>query len=182
MDQPDLFDLERLANGVRARADGRGDGWANAHREQLWPDAYMQDLDGYFGLLTFAGNAGDRLFLEYVPDRDRAPDQAREFAVVAVFDRKRSRHAAFAPRSALSRGFYAWLCRVIGTRQPVRPRFFYVTGAERPPWILHEVDVETEEPTGAPALIRSTETDWKSVWCGVGLRDARDVLARWLRA
>ena len=60
---------ERHSNGVKVRADGCGDAWAQAHRK-LGPTFNMQDIDALFGIMAFGQNTGDKLFLEYVPDND----------------------------------------------------------------------------------------------------------------
>jgi len=86
---------ERHSNGVRVRADGCGDAWAQAHRK-LGPTFNMQDIDALFGIMAFGQNTGDKLFLEYVPDDYRNRGKAvRDFRVIAMFDRKSSRQATF---------------------------------------------------------------------------------------
>jgi len=86
---------ERHSNGVKVRADGCGDAWAKAHR-RLGPTFNMQDIDALFGIMAFGQNTGDKLFLEYVPDDYQNRGKAvRDFRVIAMFDRKSSRQAAF---------------------------------------------------------------------------------------
>lgn len=171
---------ERRENGVRARTDGRGDGWAEAHRE-LGPQNYMQDVDGFFGMLAFAQNSAERLFVEFTADAfGNRGAIARRFAVIALFDRKRSIDAVRGEQTALSAQFYRWLCREVGTRQPKRPRFFYVVGSDAPPWTMLEVDIDTGERTELPRIIR--RPDMRDIWNAIGLSALRAELAAWLLA
>ena len=157
---------------TRPRLDGRGDGWANGHRNALGNESYLQDIDGYFGMLGFTANTGDRLFLEYVPDSYKNRESAiREFGLVAMFDRKRDLQAMHSPKVVLSKAVYLWFCRKIGLSQPVMPRFFYVLGtAEHGPWTLVECDIWTGNEIREFTL---TENFWKSIWDKIGLEEAR---------
>ena len=92
----------RDSRGVRIRADGKGDGWARAHR-QLGATFNMTDFDGLMGLVAFAANTGEKLFMEYVPDNYRNRlNLIRQFAIVAMFDRKASREYAFSEANRVS--------------------------------------------------------------------------------
>lgn len=164
---------ERMENGVKVRADGRGDAWANEHREALGNNIYLQDLDALFGQMAFAQNTGDRLFLEYVPDDySNRQNVVRKFQVVGMFDRKASLATATSKHNTVSTAFYLWLCRIIGEQQDVKPRFFYVFG-KTAPWSMLELDIETGSEVGEPFTIN----DWRSLWSQLGLTEARRTLA-----
>lgn len=177
-----MSDSERLDNGVRKRADGKGDGWANAHRDVLGTKFLMQDVDGYFGFLVYGDNTGERLFLEYVPD-DYAnrTKPVRSFAIVAMFDRKTTMDAATSEENALSRAFYLWLCRTIGRAQPAekQPRFYFVVGGQQPPWDMLELDILTGERIGD--IVHLANADWPHIWETLGLAPLRRSLLAWLQ-
>lgn len=164
--------------GVKIRADGQGDGWANQHRE-LGQTFNMQDLDGFFGLYVFAKNSANSLFLEYAPDRIENREKViRRFAVVALFDRKKTEDAALSDMNIVSTAFYLWTCRQIGDRQPIAPRFFYVIGDDNPPWTMIELNIASGERLGCYLL---TGYNWRDVWEVAGLRKIRDELRRWVQ-
>ena len=175
---PDEYSTPRNDQGVKKRVDGKGDPWAKAHRDELGKRFVMSDMDGYFGHFGFAANTGDRLFMEYVPDEWRNHDRLiRQFAVVAMFDRKTTEAWAFHSENMLSRAFYLWLCRTLGGLQPVPPRFFYIVGTDAPPWQMIELDIETGRVAGRHNL---PTKDWKPLWEAVGLTDMRRSLERLL--
>jgi hypothetical protein len=167
---------ERQDNGVRARHDGLGDPWADQHRKALGKKFYLQDIDGYFGFVAFCGNTGDKLFMEHQPDDYANKDNsAREFAVVALFDRKQTEHAV--TESRLSSNFYRWLCRSLQQRQPVGPRFFYVVGGSAPPWTMLEMNVTDGREIGRHTL---NSMNWREIWETTGLAEERRLLRQWL--
>jgi len=171
---------DRLDNGVRRRMDNLGDGWAAQHRETM-RDAYMQDIDCIFGASFFGANTGERLFEEYVPDNRKNIGQSiRRFAVVAMFDRKKTEAAAFSEIGSvvLSRAFYLWQCRILSQIQPRPVRFFYVIGENEPPWIMKELSTETAEVIGD--TITLGRTDWNAIWKAIGLQEERRILREWL--
>lgn len=170
-------------HGVKRRMDKRGDAWATAHR--CLPTIHMMDLDGIFGHMVFASNTGNRLFMEYVPDKYKnRGSRIRRFALVSLFDRKRTFEAATAYDNSVSLAFYLFLCRVFAY-QPVRPRFFIVVGSEiYPPWSMHEVNIDTGNLTEEPcAVLPSNERPlWEAVWDKVGLFAARRQLQSWIES
>lgn len=170
--------IGRLGNGVRRRMDGRGDGWANAHREELGSRYYLQDVDGVFGLEVWGANTGERLFMEYEPDNwEHRQDWVRRFAIVALFDRKVSLDRALSEHNRVSAAFYMWLCRELGARQPQQPRFFFVVGGQSPPWDLVEMDTQTGNVLSTHQLAGA---DFRQVWQRIGLLSLRQELARWI--
>lgn len=172
---------ETVQAGVKPRYDGGGDAWALAHRN-LGPEFHMHDLDGVFGQLVFSQRTGDRLFLEYVPDNYvNHVKRTREFALVAMFDRKRDRSAALGEPNALSTAFYLWICRKLSMEQPVPAKFFYVIGGQTPPWTMVEVDTATGSVTGREAVIHGTSHDeMMAVWEALGLVELRKSLRAWI--
>ena len=180
---PETFDhTPRNDGGVKYRLDGGGDAWGNAHRDGLGREFYLQDIDAAFGIVVFGQNTSDRLFLEYVPDNFvNRENVIRRFAVVAMFDRKTNREAAFARHSVLSRAFYLWQCRLFESQQPVAPRFFVVVGAQQPPWVMLEIDINNGAQTGAPTSIHGGAADWRYVWDTLGLTSLRNELVGWIQ-
>lgn len=171
---------ERMANGVLERTDGKGDPWSNAHRDALGRPFYMADIDGYFGFVAFAGNTGEKLFLEYEPDSIGNKDSTmRHFAIVAMFDRKSSEGAAFSGKNSLGSNFYRFICRTFASFQPVGPRFFFVIGGDVPPWTMIELNLRSGREIGRCILSGS---NWSEVWIATGLARERDVLQRWIRS
>jgi hypothetical protein len=170
------YTRERLSNGVVVRADNKGDSWARTHRQALSNGFYMQDVDGYCGLVGFAGNTGEKLFQEYEPFYNTK----REFedcAMVAFFDRKRTEDAAKSKEiSGQSRAFYLWQCRAFAQLQPIAPKFFYVIGYDEPPWTLIELDITTAAEVSRHKL---DGMDWNLVWHEVGLVEIRQTLKKW---
>ena len=168
---------ERDENGVRVRADGKGDGWAKAHRS-LGQTFNMTDFDGVMGLVAYASNTGDKLFMEYVPDNyANRFKRIRQFAYVAMFDRKTTRACAFGDANTVSLSVQLDHCRRLGQTQPHDPKFFFVVGRDAPPWELIELDIQTGEECGARTL---ASLDTRAVWEVVGLVDLRDALRRWI--
>lgn len=158
---------------VRKRMDGRGDAWALAHREGLGPCFNMNDLDTVIGFMAYGINSSETLFAEYVPDAyANKGKMVRRFAVVALFDRKRSERAITA--SDVSTSFYLYLSRALGTQQPKPPRFFYVIGGDLPPWSMREVDINTGNLASSIVTIKSLENqEWLAVWDRLGLLNLR---------
>lgn len=174
--------MNYLENGVKARNDGKGDAWADSHRT-LGRDFYMSDIDALFGTLVFGQNTAERLFMEYVPDHYTKRDaQTRDFAVVALFDRKRTREAAFDRFSKLSKDFYLWLCRLIASAQPNPPRFFYVIGGDKPPWEMIEIEIKSGKNLGERATVDGTPDGWRNAWLNLGLLGLRSELKRWIES
>lgn len=173
----------RMDNGVKARADGAGDAWAQSHRT-LGRDFHMHDIDVLFGLVAFGQNTGERLFLEYVPDNyQNRTSVIRKFAAVAMFDRKASTKAAFSQQNALSTAQYLWQCRTLGEggNQPLMPKFFFVIGKQTPPWEMIEIDIYTGERTGVEELIfMKSQAEWQRVWDALGLTSLRNELRQWV--
>ena len=168
---------QRDSNGVRVRVDGKGDAWAQAHR-QLGGTFNMTDFDAVMGVQAFAANTGERLFLEYVPDNyENRLNMIREYASVAMFDRKASREYAFSRDNRVSLSWHLDHCRKLAQTQPVAPKFFLVIGRDQPPWQLIELDITTGEIVAEHTL---TNMDWKTVWQQAGLTDLRNELRRWV--
>lgn len=166
---------ERHENHVRIRRDGHGDAWANAHRTSLSNKYFLHDIDAVFGLEVFGANTGDRLFLEYEPDHYNNREKSiREFAAIALFDRKASKAAAFSPSNRLSLGLYLWQCRSYAKSQPIAPRFFFVIGQDKPPWLMIEIDIQTAEPIGHEVSVDSAR--FSAVWDALGLTELRNHL------
>jgi len=164
-------------NNVRVRADGKGDAWANMHRDELGNMFHMHDVDGLMGTLAFAKNTGDRLFVEYEPDSYLNRDKVlRRFGIVALFDRKQTDNAAFSKANVLSTAFYLYICRVFAEVQNVPPKFFYVIGHDRPPWRMVELDINTGEQAHEETL---TGMNWRDVWRAIGLIELREQVKRW---
>lgn len=169
---------QRDRNGVRYRADGKGDAWAIAHRS-LGTGHQMHDVDALFGCHAFGMNTGEKLFLEYEPDHyENRSKVIRNFAVVAMFDRKTSEVAAFSSENRLSRALYLWQCRTFATRQSVQPKFFIVVGNQMPPWKMIELDIWTGERTGDPTLVNAQ--NFAEVWDALGLSGLRLELRKWI--
>jgi hypothetical protein len=169
----------RLANGVRIRVDGQGDPWANAHREALGNKFYLQDIDALFGMEVFGANTGDRLFLEYEPDSyENKANVIREFAMVAMFDRKSTLPWARSPQCCLSRGVYLWMCRALRAQQPKAPKFFLVVGRDSPPWQMVEIDIDTGDEINEPMSIDADS--FQRVWQQLGLTQLRKDLRRFV--
>jgi len=170
----------RNAQGVKERLDEQGDAWANQHRKSTPRDYYLQDVDAMFGAVFFGHNTGEKVFLEYVPDNYKnRTSKVRSFALVAMFDRKASRWAAFSNYNTVSCALYLWLCRVIGQSQPKQPRFFYVIGGDTPPWTMIEINIETGQEMGQE--VRLDSADWTTVWNSLGLTSLRNELARFVQ-
>ena len=171
-----LFDQSpRMTNGVKIRRDGGGDSWALRHREELGNYFYMQDLDFMMGMVSFAQNTEDSLFVEFVPDNYRNVDNiVRNFGVVGMFDRKQSFDACNSSRNMLSKSFYMHLCRSIAQTQAEPPKFLYVAGGDSPPWQLREVDILTGQWAGDPVTV--SDGDWSEAWRKLGLLELRNKL------
>ena len=140
---------------------------------------FMQDLDAMFGSVVFGHNTGDRLFLEYVPDNyENRTSMIREFALIAMFDRKSNEQCAYNTRNILSRAFYLWTCRTLSAKQPIPARFFYCFGGQEPPWRLVELDINTGFNTRNSVVLDGK--NWLEVWQQLGLSQLRSDLAKWL--
>lgn len=166
---------------VKPRYDGKGDGWANAHRD-LGPTFNMNDADALMGVVSFAWNTGERLFIEDVPDNYiNRYSSIREFAYVALFDRKTNLDFALSNENAVSRAMYLHLCRIISAYQPLPPRFFFVIGGQCPPWEMHEIAIDSSEPKGDAIILPCRDGSiWRSVWETCGLKSLRDELRKWI--
>jgi len=169
---------QRDGNGVRRRVDGQGDGWAKAHRDGLGATFNMNDVDGLIGMVGFAANTGDRLFMEYVPNNyaNRAR-LIRSFATVGLFDRKSSRDYALSQSNRVALSWYLDLCRRLGQTQPIPPKFFLVIGRDQPPWEMIELDIRTGDIAAEHTL---TDMNWKEIWQQAGLVALRNELRRWI--
>lgn len=163
---------ERNESGVRVRRDGKGDEWANLHRDKLETFALMQDLDAIMGHISFAKNTTDQLFVEYVPDRwENRHSFIREFATVAMFDRKSSRSCL--ESASVSAAYQLHLCRVIREYQQEPPMFFFVI-PHREGFEMVRVHLETAEEIGAYVLPKNGE--WREIWQQAGLISLRNKL------
>lgn len=168
----------RAENGVRHRVDGGGDAWAAVHRD-LGTRFLMQDVDALFGCSVFGSNTGDRLFLEHVPDAYKhRNNEIRNFAVVAMFDRKTTFENAFSKNNLLSFGLYLWQCRTFASKQPIAPKFFFVIGGQEPPWAMQEINITTGDVINQPIEVDAQSFD--VVWQTLGLKDMRNELRRWV--
>jgi hypothetical protein len=170
---------------VKRRKDGRGDGWAAAHR-LLHEDRnakgikrigfHMEDIDQMFGSETaFSVNCADRLFCEYQPldGHENRYKIIRDHALVALFDRKLTAAAAAHADNYLSLSLYLKICR-LGDVQLRAPRFFFCIGGHDPPWILSERNIWTGEKCGRDVIIETREgAHWRRIWDEIGLTDQR---------
>lgn len=177
MNVSDLFPKTiptRLSNGVRARADGKGDLWGLLHRTELDNENhkfYMNDFDGLIGQLGFVVNGQERMFCEYcIADSKPHMPSKKQFATVALFDRKKSVNALDV--SAVSRAYYCDVCRKLGQAQVRPPKFFYVIGLKSP-WEMSEVCITTEQITSTSIV---HDGDWMQFWRASGLIELRELL------
>lgn len=165
--------------GVRRRMQGGGDAWAHWHRENVPIQCWMTDFDCVVGTVYFARNYEDALFAEIAGDPH--PEKLRrEFAVVAVFERKATEEAAFSPKAVVSCAFQLHFCRVYANWQPSKfpPRFFFVIGGDSAPWTMIELDIWTGERVGVPLKIKNGNGE--QIWRSLGLLDLRKDLDEWL--
>ena len=169
---------EYTDRGVRRRVLLGGDAWAQWHRDHVPISCWMVDLDCVVGTVYFARNYENALFAEIACDQHREKLR-REFAIVAVFERKATEDAAFAPQAVVSCAFQLHLCRVYANWQPSKfpPRFFYVIG-NAAPWTMIELDIYTGERTGVPIKIKNGNGE--QIWRSLGLLDLRKDLDEWL--
>jgi len=178
--------MGRDRNGVKIRADGKGDAWARAHRN-MGQCFNMHDVDGLIGIHAFAQNTGERLFIEYVPDHYKNRHSCiRKFAMVAMFDRKKTLNLAMIRDSnnkldnTLGTAFYLWLCRTCASNQPIPPRFFFVGGGDEPPWGMQELNIYTAEKIGNIIPIEdATGKGWRAIWDAIGLVTLRNEMKKW---
>ena len=169
---------QRDPNGVRNRIDGKGDPWANQHRSQLGPTFNMTDVDGMIGLVAFASNTANKIFVEYVPDSYANHNNTiREFATVAMFDRKSSKSHAFSESNRVSLAWHLNTCRQLAKTQPKPPKFFLVIGQDSPPWTLIELNINDASQV---ATLNLTAANWKTIWEAVGLIALRSELRSWI--
>jgi hypothetical protein len=167
-----------MSDEVKPRYDRAGDGWADAHRDGLGLTFNMTDVDGFVGLVGFAANTGDRLFVEYVPDNyTHRASRIRRFATVAMFDRKASEEYAGSAKNNLCTSWYLDICRRLGATQPVKPMFFWIVGRNKPPWTMIRLDIESGEPVGRHQL---NGDNWRAVWEACGLVGLRRELRHWI--
>jgi hypothetical protein len=170
----------KFGNGVKRRADGKGDAWANAHRDALGPGFPMNDVDGCFGFVAFGSNTGDRMFIEYVPDDYvNRFNVIREHAVIALFDRKATEELAFSDNNCVSLSLYLYQCRAFSAAQALPCRFFFCIGGQKPPWRMVEVNIETGERINGPDIILKS-ANWRCIWDALGLIELRSNLRRFL--
>ncbi len=175
-----MAEPQRLENGVKARSDGKGDAWSNLHRTGLGNATYMTDVDALVGLCGWSVNTAEKLFLEVVPDNyENRRSEVRKFAVVALFDRKRSLEYAQSAANQFTRQFYTWLCRTIGQTQPATPRFFYVIGSDQPPWDMYEVNTAKPEVCVHVGRIANA-SEIAHIWKYAGLLEKRNALVQWV--
>jgi hypothetical protein len=169
---------DRDADGVRVRRDGGGDPWAKEHRTALGRTFNMNDFDAFMGHLSFAKNATDELFAEYVPDRfENNGELIRGFATIALFDRKKSEQATLS--SSVSTAYYLWMCRVISKAQPFPPMFFFVVGHSNS-YELIRLDIWSAQETGRFSL--SAGSNWRAIWEQAGLIALRQRLRNFIEA
>ena len=169
----------RHTSGSKVRVDGGGDGWAGQHRTELGRGNFMQDLDVFAGTLSFATNGQDRVFAEYAPDSYvNARDTVRDFALVALFDRKSTRSAAMSNGNRLSLGFYLSVCRTYAAKQPTFPPHFYFVCGKSQPWEMIKIDIDTGDEL---ETYNYSERDWKQVWAESGLKAGRGILSEWIK-
>jgi hypothetical protein len=151
------------------------------HRPVSQNSAEREAVDTRQELARVAGVSHDtisRLFVEYVPDNYRNRlNVIRDYAVVAVFDRKVSREYALGEDNRVSLACYLSLCRRLGQTQPKPPKFFLVIGRDAPPWELVELDIHTGQVLSENTL---TAMNWRVIWRCVGLVDLRDALRGWI--
>jgi hypothetical protein len=163
--------------GARVRADGKGDSWANAHRLALGRGKYMMDVDGLIGIMGFAANTGEHLFLEYEPDSfENHGSVIREFSTVAMFDRKTTEAYALCDSNRRSFAWYLNICRRLSSTQCRPVRFFFVIGESVSPWTMIEIDISTGNEIGQRATLEGPET-WTAFWNTAGLFALRKMLA-----
>lgn len=174
--------MTTLANGVTTRRDGGGDGWAKAHRShrELSKRYLMTDVDGYFGAMYWARNTSDTLFAEYADDQPTdSVEIMRRCALVALFDRKKSRDAVKDNKEVkVQTAFLLWLCRSLKTHQTSPPRFFYVFGDSEGPWELVEISIMNGKEIRSAEI---TTENMKDVWDRIGLSELRNSLRLLLR-
>jgi hypothetical protein len=164
---------ERDSNGVAVRMDGKGDAWSDKHR-QLGVSFNMNDIDGLMGLVAFAANTSDHIFMEYVPDTyEHRHNIIRRFYTVALFDRKTSRNYAFSDANRVSLAWYLDLCRRLAKTQPRPPKYFFVIGQDTPPWQMIELDIDTGKIMSEHTL---PENNWRTLWDIIGLSRLRQEL------
>lgn len=164
---------DRLPGGAKARRDGKGEPWAEAHR-LLGAGWQMLDLDA----------------VEFEPDNvENRGKLVRTHAIVAFLERKASLDAARASHVTVS--VYLCLARIVANWQPYPPRFFFVIGGAAPPWTLQELDIATGKeiaPTWCVPALNVPEAQAKEalhqalakVWRDSGIYDLRVRLREWL--
>lgn len=170
---------------ARQRKDGKGDAWANAHRDALGPGYNMGDIDGSFGFVAFGHRTEDRIFAECVPDAwTNRGKPYRRFATVALFDRKRGPNSHRAGGGPFDLAYHLDLCRKLAEAQPLPPRFFFVQGTNKPPWELVELDIGHGNRGRAGVEIGRTTinsiSNWGPIWDAVGLTELRKALKQWV--
>jgi len=167
-------------SGTKKRMDGKGDLWANAHRDgKILPSSfYFQDIDGFAGIMSFRDDTENGLYFEYCLDSwENSGSLIRNIGYVALFDRKQSESIAFGKKNVLSTAVHLDLASKIGASQPVDPKFFYVVGLDSP-WKMIELDICTGERTGVSVIFNDKES-WIPGFKTVGLLDIRRELNMW---
>lgn len=180
-----MEEVKRNDSGVRVRADGGGDLWADRHRLGLDNKAYLTDADSF----TFAvrhRKSEDRVFFEYVPDDwCNFGKSIRSFALLAIFERKSPGQYQRDLSGLCAQPGVAFLlhtCRLFGQVQPIAPRFFFVFGDDQP-FRLQEIDCIVGYQVGELLTlpILTNKGDWLPFWKQLGLIDARDKLNAWVK-
>lgn len=174
------IDQQRVLNNnsVRQRIREGGDAWAEQHRRNLPKECYFQDIDGMLGITSFYSSTADKCFVEYEPDDYANRGKTiRSFGVVGMFDRKSTESAVLYDRNVLTRSLYLWQCRVFADHQGIAPKFFYVIGESKSPWLMMELDINTGDKVNEFLL---EDQSWAEMWEAVGLMDLRNQIHAWL--
>lgn len=171
----------RTEDGVRRRQDGKTTGWNGAHRHTAGRWAYMTDIDG-LSYVTVVEDTEEQLFIEYAPDELKRYGQIdRLYAFIAMFERKRTRDAAWKAQFE-EPAFAARLemCRRLGVGQALPMRAFFVIGEDVGPWTIHEIDTATgafDRNAGVPIAAGpegSAAANMGRIWTLPELRLAHD--------
>jgi len=171
--------VQRNNRGVRKRMCKNGDMWALEHRAELGHEFLMTDIDSFIGKMIFFQNTENSLFIEYEPDDfNRHEELIREFAYIALFDRKNSRKYALSSHNRVSLAVHLNLCRRLGLGQPFPVKFFFVIGEQSPPYTMIEIDTKTGVLLSEYYLKKG---HWREVWNAVGLVRTRDDSRQWLQ-
>lgn len=129
----------------------------------------MQDIDGIMWCFR-KKETEDNLYMEYAVGEDE------QYAVVAVFDRKKQFSDLDSEKTSKTDPFYRYQCRVNSLVQLVPCRMFYIIGGNDPPWHIIEVDIHTGQRGAATEFTRDT---YEQLWISLGLYKLRDELNKW---